>query len=1113
MLGSKKPHHKSTPSPETAPQSVLGPRDLETQSDRTEGLLLWRNSAIAPSILCGLQLLSVAVLFLAGCNRAYYRNRADEEAYALMDEKQQDSGEVNMPLRIAVDRRSRMFDPFNPDRPPMPEDDAASNRYMELVDGKKGYPLWKANGTTNTAESPDWWATLPLDERGVLVLNADDAVRLALLHSPNYQQNLETLYLSAIDVSSERFLLDTQFYSGWGVQYTADGAQRRSTGSSTEVGVSPFRRGSRPLSMQRRFATGADLVVGIANSITWQLSGPDTQSANTILDFTFIQPLLRQAGRDVVLERLTLAERTLLANVRAFEQYRRGFYLQVVTGRTADSGPSRRGGVFGGAGLEGFTGLGGGFGRVAGGGGGGGTGFAGDGGVPQAGGFIGLLQDQLQIQNQEENVARLRDNLLRLEDTLRELLTTIPATQETIPRQQLQVSQAQQALFSAQSQLLNAKAGYEQSLDSFKRTMGLPPYICIELKDPLLSQFQLISSDLKQRRNQTSAIRDAVGRVNFELLGLSQEQQDPQTLQSYRTITRTPEVANALTNLRGQLSPVAEVNRKLLEEDIPRIEGDLQRLIDSLPKRTQQLGQLQTAYEREKELICTLLPKPDLDTQLFSDTEIKALPNQLQSELNRLRDNFTSYRDRISSLDKEIADLSSPAGNAATPKDDFQNIRDKAILASQALIASLSEDVLALQLIEARARTESIVLPDIELEPRDAVEVARRNRRDWMNARASLVNSWRAIELVADELESFLDVVFSGDIQNSGSNPLSLNSATGRLRVGLQWDAPITRLQERNRYRQALIEYQQAKRSYYQFEDSIWALMRSILRTIRANQVNFELQRYSVRIAAQQIVLNEDIRQINEALSQASGPTAARDTVSALQDLLNAQNTFLGVWVNYEVLRRTLDQELGTMQLDSEGLWVDPGPLRLDTIGAGMGLDGMNMQAAPYGTYPEEIQGAPIEPQSIEPQFNANPNNGLVPGNQGAALPESSNPNSLIPNTPIPTNPVPNVAPPAPGNALPNGNVVPGTVPPPPGAMLQPQKSNIFSAVPQSSVPTYYSAPGENPVQPPVTVSPVRMLIGEPTSTTTSPANSQPSNSLPPIPSTTDPRGYWSDKK
>ena len=40
------------------------------------------------------------------------------------------------------------------------------------------------------------------------------------------------------------------------------------------------------------------------------------------------------------------------------DQYRRGFYLNVVTGRDPGQGPSRRGGVFGGSGLEGFSGVG-----------------------------------------------------------------------------------------------------------------------------------------------------------------------------------------------------------------------------------------------------------------------------------------------------------------------------------------------------------------------------------------------------------------------------------------------------------------------------------------------------------------------------------------------------------------------------------------------------------------------------------------------------------------------------------------------------------------------------------------------------------------------------------
>src|SRR6185503_10769222 len=79
-----------------------------------------------------------------------------------------------------------------------------------------------------------------------------------------------------------------------------------------------------------------------------------------------------------------------------------------------------------------------------------------------------------------------------------------------------------------------------------------------------------------------------------------------------------------------------------------------------------------------------------------------------------------------------------------------------------------------------------------------------------------------------------------------------------------------------------------------------------------------------------QIILNDEITQFREERGLASGATAARDAVSALTDLQEAQNLFLGIWVNYEALRMILDLDLGTMQLDGEGNWIDPGPLGPD---------------------------------------------------------------------------------------------------------------------------------------------------------------------------------------
>src|SRR6185295_18294825 len=201
------------------------------------------------------------------------------------------------------------------------------------------------------------------------------------------------------------------------------------------------------------------------------------------------QPLLRAGGRARVLERLTIAERGLLSNVRQMEHYRRGFYLNVVTGRDPGQGPSRRGGVFGGSGLEGFSGVGvGGFGRVGGAGGAQlvqGFGFTGGAGAQAAGGYIGLLQTAQVIRNQFANIAALGDSLEQLQ-----------AANDAGRIDRFQVDLARQALYNAQSQLLNSQNIYDDGLDNFKLSYGLPPGLDVKVADPLLDRFSLLDPEL-----------------------------------------------------------------------------------------------------------------------------------------------------------------------------------------------------------------------------------------------------------------------------------------------------------------------------------------------------------------------------------------------------------------------------------------------------------------------------------------------------------------------------------------------------------------------------------------------------------------------------------------
>lgn len=1005
-------------------------------------------------------LVVLSTLATIGCSRSFYRKQADGDAYELISEKTCDPRWDLQDYEIELDPRSRMFDPFDRDRPPMPEDDPASHELMHRVDGKKGWKHWHDNGETNITENPEWLQYLPFDEDGILVLDAVTAMQVALLNSRDYQLQLEELYLSALDVSFERFRFDSQFFGGAHVDYAASGPLRsgRSSGSSIlTTGLFPTARGLR---MEKLGATGSDLVVGLANSLVWQFAGPDEHSVNTLLDFALVQPLLRRGGRERVMERLTLSERTLLSNVRAMERYRRGFYLEIMTGVDAGQGPSRRGGVFG-SGFEGFQGVGGGFGGVGGTGGGFATGGTGAG---QAGGFMGLLQQQQEIRNQENNLNDLRRNFRNLTLSLEEMLRTVPSesqsttsNSEPVLRQRLQVAQAKQAMLDAESRLINAKASYQATLDRFKITLGLPPEICVTIKDPMLDSVNLVDPLIQEIQLRVSVLQDEVGNTITRMLPAGEEDvlvwndglaSDLQTLRTQldaideirdtmlegpdaqiqrirldgsKLTDRLAETIQAAIDGESDQSPeaLADLKEDLLAlQGIQTIVGDAEDWLTELSGIRLQLDEFDGLVDAVRDLqkldrqfqqadpgsIAWLLDDSNVLTQALYqqyDVLITALGDldavQRQQALDQLRQQVTAdlatASDRVSAFSEEeplaarlhrwltaqvedrvavqddvqheverlerlfaqfVAVLGGVPRGLSTLPERVQSYRD----AIDQLIAEgpdaepdelmrrfrreisptipqelvdLSDNLLELSLVQASARTETVSLVDINLHPAAAMEIARRNRRDWMNARASLVDKWRLIAFTANDLESSLDVVFSGDISNVGKNPLNLNASDGRLRVGLQFDAPLTRLSERNTYRQALIEYQQARRGFYAMEDGISQGLRSTVRTILLNKANLDIRRDAVRSANGQVKLNDDIATLQIAAGQPSRDTAARDTVSALSDVLRAQNDFLSVWVTYEVIRRTLDYDLGTMELDSLGMWIDPGEIGPDT--------------------------------------------------------------------------------------------------------------------------------------------------------------------------------------
>ena len=799
--------------------------------------------------------LVAAALMSSGCSRSLYRQRADNDVARMIAEKSCDPRWSLSNFNINIDPRSRYFDPYSAENPPMPEDDPVSHRFMHCVDGKRGWDHWHDNGNRPELENPNWQSHLseyaPVNEKGEVVLSLDSALRIAYVHSPDHQDVIETVYLSALDVTTERFAFDTQFFGGVGSTFQhlgslANGGEANTFSRDADIGFT------------RRLATAGTIMAGFANDVVFNLAGPDSSSTISLLNFSIIQPLLRGAGRDIALEQLTIVERALLANMRAYAQWRQGFYTNVAVGENGVTEPNRRGGFFGGTGLSGFTGQGaGGFGGVgsasgfAGGGFGGGggaaaaSGFAG-GGAGNVGGFLGLLQSLQEIRNSRASL-NLQLRTLGLLESSRDA-GIIDLTQ---------VDQFRQSIESEKATLLQAENGLENSLEGYKTgTLGLPPDLPIALDDSLIEPFQLIESS-------TTELQDAIADAQIRL----------------------GDIANDNADITSSLESAAQ------------LEAEFEKVLASVEMNVAGIGQSQDQREQ------------DLSPQELS--AFRRDVDQLSESLRNLQTRF----DEISKTRVEIAEQS----------EDNATTTNKLVVWLRELIDMVGE----LSLVQARAKVESLAVDPIDLDPRTAFDIALGNRLDIMNNRAALVDTWRLIQFNADALQSDLTISFDGNVSTTGNDALNFRGATSNLQARVRFDAPLTRLLERNNFRQQLIEYQRSRRGLIQSYDGVFFGLRARLRNLEQLRVNLEIQRRATIIAIRRVDLTrEDLNepqapaQPGEPASQL-GPTAATNLLTALNDLRQTQNNFMSVYLNYYANRMLLARDLGTMVLDQDGRWVD----------------------------------------------------------------------------------------------------------------------------------------------------------------------------------------------
>ncbi|MEE3372573.1 MAG: TolC family protein [Planctomycetota bacterium] len=809
--------------------------------------------------------------FSLGCSREYYRLQADRDVYGTIASNSSDPRWAEPQFSIELDPRSRYYNIDNTDLPPRPEDDPASAAFMNDVNATE----WDKYGENPNFENPYWREKLaeyvPMTEDGKLILNRDSVLKLKYIHSPDYQQQLENLYLNAVDVTTERFRFETQFFGGNDTSF--------SVGESFGGPQSTLRSvtGDRSRLITRNFTTAASMMIGFANTLVWQFSGDNTSGNSSLINFSLVQPLLSRGGRAFTMERLTRTQRGMLGNLRNLARYRKGFYTETIIGTAGTRGVGRSGGGFGGTGLTAFTGTGsggqggvasgGGFGgfNFSGGGGGGATvGGAAGGGAGTVGGFVGLLQRVQQIRNDQYSASLQGRTLTLLEANLEAGLIDL-----------VQVDNFRQSYQTLTANLLQTTTAFTGQIETYLQGLGLPPELPAELDDSFVSQFEFIDRKVTRLQDDLADFQARMGALPAE-----------------------PEAASLAPFFEESQMLVARIQALLEETGV-----DLNEMESVVPLRKKLMS------EADQQTF-------DNDRKLIAEEYVKFAPQleELVNTLKQLQDGLTA--ETASNTLRLLVGWSRAIGN----------------------------QVQSISLIQARARLETVTLEPVTIDAVTAYETARTYRLDYMNAKASLVDAWRLIEFNANQLQSALSISLNGGIGTTPDNPVDFRGAEGNMSVGVSIDAPLTRLIERNNYRQQLITYAQGLRSWVNFEDDLRQGFRQNIRNLNQLQQNLEIQRQAVVIA---------IRRVDFTQSELSaplpvpvpgsppptfGPTAVQNLLQALADLSGAQNNFMSVWLNYYQSRMELVRDLGIMQLDAEGRWIEkPIPEILQELQNGSG--------------------------------------------------------------------------------------------------------------------------------------------------------------------------------
>ncbi len=884
---------------------------------------------------------------LTSCSRQAYREHADDEVYALLDEKGAETPwDVGTRFTIDAHPNARFAVAGDPDDPLLPQPGPRLYGYgleqlAAVIGAAEQQALGPAepppDGDGDGAESGDnesrdsgahsetnadrlpaqpiprsYWEAVPVRclrrmlefpsvraayreqigeappaELGDTArrLTLRDIIAIGLVNSREYQAQKESVYLAALPLTLERFAYSARFSSS--NPLAASHSVRRDDGSYSEassVGGS--------LGLETMFASAGTFLARFTNELFLTYDGPDGfgRDIASELFLSFHQNLFQ---RDARFDPLVQSERDLVYEERTFARFRREFFVELATE------------------------------------------------------YYLLLQTYRNIEIESQNYF----SLVR---TFEQARAEVRADVKNAPNP-VAVDQFEQSMLSGRSRLVATCNRLEERLDGLKLSLGLPTETPLNIDRTELDELT--------DRDRVEVSAERVQRWMGHIADLrAQTRPDVEEILSSDIFL----VERLLEWLRLRRDPAGTgLDPELLETLLLRLEADQARL--TVERQGEESAQMADANAPPPRI---LVLQRSLDV---AEATIVLVERQLElaGRIDRDPDAVDAARTRLMERRAELAGLEESLTDIVRDPSEERALVERAA----ELVRSLNELVRELdRILDTRpeglepaerarrilAETDRLLalareaigpsgagLPALGIEVDDAMATALVQRLDLMNERGRLADHWRRIKLAADDLRSVVNFEASYRIGTEEDQALKFTAENSEARVGLSVDLPLNRREKRNSYRRSLISYHSALRSLHSLEDAIKSDVRDGLRTLRETRIQYAISVRRAALAAEQV--------LSVRLQLALGVPGVRgtDLIDALQSSREALIAVANARIGYLTERATFVLDLGTLRLDESGYWTGVNDNALDIEPELVFPDG----AGPtYGPLPEFVQ-------------------------------------------------------------------------------------------------------------------------------------------------------------